>query len=188
MEQMKQNKEAAALARQQEIGEQKKRITEAHLSLDRDRVERQRVRENYVQELNYYGGQKQEAIKNQQYRMKMEMTNDLNNIEMYVRKEQMNEQEYRNRFDVANMRMNKNQSNLLGTLKNNTLQRRSEIANAGDVNWKSIAQQRASSVRSQPQLESVAQPNVTAEHDPYANDFLAQQLKSFDTKKSRAND
>ena len=68
----------------------------------------------------------------------MEMTNDLNNIERYVRKEQMNEQEYRNRFEVANMRMNKNQSNLMTTLKNNTGHRRSEIANAGDVNWSSI--------------------------------------------------
>lgn len=68
----------------------------------------------------------------------MEMTNDLNNIEKYVRKEQMNEQEYRNRFEVANMRMNKNQSNLMTTLKNNTGHRRSEIANAGDVNWSSI--------------------------------------------------
>ena len=34
------------------------RIAEAHLSLDRDRVEKQRVREGYVRDLNYYSGQK----------------------------------------------------------------------------------------------------------------------------------
>ena len=47
----------------------------------------------------------------------MEHVNHLKNVEMYVQKEQRNEQEYKNRFEVANKRMFGNANHLVSSVE-----------------------------------------------------------------------
>ena len=42
--------------REDEKNEQKKRIQEAHLSLDREKAEKLRQKDRYIEQLNFYGG------------------------------------------------------------------------------------------------------------------------------------
>ena len=96
------------------------KIEEAHLSLDREHAEKMRQRANYVEQLNFYGGQKRQARVNDQYRAMMERDADLANMEKYVQNELRNERNYRERFEAANTRMLKNANHLMSSIKHDT--------------------------------------------------------------------
>ena len=84
LEQMKQNRALTRQERQAEKEEQMRRIEEAHLSLDRESDEKKRIREKYIDDLNFYGGQKRAERSSEQLRQQMEKNNDMDNIEKYV--------------------------------------------------------------------------------------------------------
>ena len=84
LQQMKRDRDLRRQERQEDQFDQKLRIEQAHQSLDRDRVEQLRKKDRYVEQLHFYGGQKQAERMNEKMREQMLMHNDINNIESYV--------------------------------------------------------------------------------------------------------
>lgn len=59
LEQMRQQRQKKIDERRLEKDEQKRRIEQAHMSLDLERAEKQRLKEQYQQDLSYQDGQRQ---------------------------------------------------------------------------------------------------------------------------------
>ena len=88
------------------------------MSLQIERHSNQRKRDRYIDELNYYSGQKQAIRENEVIREKLVNEQDMQNIEGQIRKEIANEQAYRDRLELANRKMMKNAHNLVKSLEN----------------------------------------------------------------------
>ena len=88
------------------------------MSLQIERQSNQRKRDRYIDELNYYSGQKQAIRENEVIREKLVNEQDMQNIESQIRKEIANEQAYRDRLELANRKMMKNAHNLVKSLEN----------------------------------------------------------------------
>ena len=78
-------------ARQLEKDEQKKRIEDAYLSLDRERAYKQRQKETHLEGLKFQSGQRMAEANLNLVKMQMEKDNDIRNIKKYTQKEMRNE-------------------------------------------------------------------------------------------------
>lgn len=87
------------------------------MSLERERAEKVRQRDKYIESLNFYGGQKKAERINERLRQQALSNHDLNNMEKYVQKELDNERNYRERFELSNKRMQRNAQHLVTTLR-----------------------------------------------------------------------